>query len=62
MRFLTNLHKDKADRVIDQLCMGWNGRVLVIDEPRASETIAVEDMKSWGMIGIYEIKPGVAVS
>jgi hypothetical protein len=62
MRFLTNVHKNQLDDVMHELMVGWNGRLLTTGVPQHTPAATAEYLKSVGVIGLYEVAPGVAVS
>jgi hypothetical protein len=58
MVWITNTTKCAAFDWITELCRGWQGRKLVVNEPKSTEAYSAAQLRLIGVVGIYEIAPG----
>lgn len=58
MKWITNCSEHQAAEYIERLQTGWNGRVVVKGQPKATD-FTVEQLKAMGGVGLYEQTPGI---
>ena len=55
MKWITNCHESKKNEEMAALTLGHVNRMLIEGNPEASDKYSVAQLRSFGMIGIYEV-------
>jgi hypothetical protein len=62
MKWVGNVPKQDASRMIFELCAGWIGRRFVEGEPRALDAEGLASLKAKGLVGLYNVGTGDPVT
>lgn len=57
--WITNCHKTKIDEIIEDLILGFPGRIIQIGRPKAGK-FSAEQLEMGGMVGLYDVDPSQA--
>jgi len=58
MKYLANVRSENAEAVIQQLCVGFPGRAVVVGPPLESSVATTQRLQSMGVVGLYEEHAG----